>query len=87
MARRPAIPVAAELLRAIERHALPHELLSGMIDAHRFDLYDEPMQTSAELESYLQGTASALFGLGALVLGVDAQPTTSCCVTRAWRSA
>ena len=35
-----------------------------MIEAHRFDLYDEPMQTSAELDNYLQGTASALFGLG-----------------------
>jgi phytoene synthase len=53
-------PVAAELLLAIEQHALPLALLAGMIDAHRFDLYHEPMRTRAELESYLEGTASAL---------------------------
>ena len=67
-------PVAAELLRAIAQHALPREPLERMIEAHRFDLYDEPMQTSAELDNYLQGTASALFGLGARVLDADAQP-------------
>jgi len=66
-----ANPVAAELLRAIERHALPHLTLNGMVDARRFDLYDDPMQTTLELESYIQGTASALFQLGALVLGGD----------------
>lgn len=62
-------PVAAELLRAIERYALPNELLVRMLDAHRFDLYDEPMPTVVELESYLQDTASALFRFGARVLG------------------
>jgi 15-cis-phytoene synthase len=67
-------PVAAELLRAIDRHGLPRQPFERMIEAHRFDLYDEPMQTRAELESYLQGTASALFALGARVLDADAQP-------------
>jgi 15-cis-phytoene synthase len=65
-------PVAAELLQAIERYALPREALDGMIDAHRFDLYDEPMLAMAELEAYLLGTASALFGLGVLVLAGQA---------------
>jgi 15-cis-phytoene synthase len=68
-------PVAAELMLAIERHALPPEAVSGMIDAHRFDLYDEPMRTMGELETYLKDTASALFGLGARVLGGDAHGT------------
>lgn len=66
-------PVAAELLRAIERHGLPREALDRIIDAHRFDLYDEPMPTMAALETYLQDTASALFGLAARVLGGDVQ--------------
>jgi phytoene synthase len=65
-------PVAAELMRAVDRHVLPQERLGRMIDAHRFDLYDEPMQTMAELEGYLLDTASALFALGGLVLGVEA---------------
>lgn len=64
-----ANPVAAELLHAIDLHSLPLEPLNRMIDAHRFDLYDEPMRTMAELEAYLQDTASALFCLGARVLG------------------
>jgi phytoene synthase len=68
-----ANPVAAELLNAIERHALPHEVLKGMIDAHRFDLYDEPMRTMVELDAYLLGTAAALFQLSALVLDGDPQ--------------
>jgi 15-cis-phytoene synthase len=67
-------PVAAELLRAIERHSLPRQPFERLIEAHRFDLYDEPMQTRAELENYLQGTASALFALGERVLDADAQP-------------
>ena len=67
-------PVAAELLDAIDQHTLPHALLARMIDAHRFDLYDEPMRTRAELEDYLEGTAGALFELGARVLGGKEQP-------------
>lgn len=67
-------PVAAELLHAIAQHALPLALLTRMIDAHRFDLYDEPMQTRAKLEGYLEGTAAALFELGARVLGTEEQP-------------
>jgi 15-cis-phytoene synthase len=75
MARGEAVgnPVAAELLRAIELHALSPGLLGRMIEARRFDLYDEPMQTMAELEFYLQDTASALFRLGARVLAAEAQ--------------
>jgi phytoene synthase len=68
-----ANPVAAELLAAIERHALPREILERMIEAHRVDLYDEPLQTSAELESYVLGTAASLSDLSARVLG-DAAP-------------
>jgi phytoene synthase len=61
-------PVAAELLQTIERLRLPHDRLRRMIDAHRFDLYDEPMPTMEDLQNYLYDTASALFGLSAQVL-------------------
>ena len=64
-----ANPVAAELLRAAERSALPHDQLGRIVEAHRFDLYDEPMQTMAELERYLHDTATALFGVTARALG------------------
>lgn len=61
-------PVAAELLHTVECFRLPRERLRGMIDAHRFDLYDEPMPTTAELQAYLRDTASALLALGAQAL-------------------
>src|SRR5215469_8524256 len=39
-----ASPVAASLLNAIERHRLPVSTLLALVEARRFDLYDEPMQ-------------------------------------------
>src|SRR5215218_6460800 len=62
-------PVAAELLRAIRTHALPVEPLARLIDQHQFDLYNDPMPNMAALEAYIQDTWSALFALGARVMG------------------
>jgi phytoene synthase len=67
-----ASPVAASLLNAIEHHRLPVSTLLALVEARRFDLYDEPMQTIAELEDYARNTASSLFKMAARVLGVDA---------------
>ena len=39
-----------------------------MIDAHRFDLYDEPMERLSDLEAYAKQTSSALFALAAKIL-------------------
>jgi phytoene synthase len=66
-----ANPVAAALLMAMERHGLSADALSDLIDAHRFDLYDDPMAGIADLESYAVRTASALITLAARVLGDD----------------
>ena len=41
-----ANPVASALLTTIERHRLAAPALTALIDAHRFDLYDEPMATA-----------------------------------------
>jgi phytoene synthase len=62
-------PVAAELLLAIRQHDLPIEPMSRLIEAHQFDLYNDPMPTMAALEEYLDDTASTLFALGAGILG------------------
>jgi phytoene synthase len=62
-------PVAAELLRAIRTHSLPVEPLSRLIDEHQFDLYNDPMPSMAALEAYIHDTSSALFALGADVMG------------------
>jgi phytoene synthase len=62
-------PVAAELLRAIRTHSLPVEPLSRLIDEHQFDLYNDPMPSMAALEAYIHATSSALFALGADIMG------------------
>lgn len=65
-----ANPVAAELLRAIALHDLPIEALVRLIDAHVFDVYDDPMPDMAALEAHCRDTAAALYTLRAKVLGV-----------------
>jgi len=67
-----ASPVAASLLNAIERHRLPVNAMLELLEARRFDLYDEPMLTVAALEDYALKTASAVIAMAAQILGVDA---------------
>src|SRR5262249_42557523 len=64
-----ANPVAAALLDTIRRCALPREPLIALIDAHGFDLYDEAMQSLADLDAYAEHTSGALFALAAQILG------------------
>jgi phytoene synthase len=68
-------PVAAELLRAIRIYRLPVEPLSRLIDAHQFDLYNDPMPDMAALEGYVSDTASALFALGARIVRPRSEET------------
>jgi phytoene synthase len=72
-----ANPVAAALRATLARHALSTERLLALIEARRFDLYDEPMQTLAELESYAQRGSGNLIALAAQALagvGEDFEP-------------
>jgi phytoene synthase len=67
-----ANPVAAALLAVVNRYQIATEKLAALIDAHRFDLYDEPMARLADLEAYARSTASVLIALAAQVLiGAD----------------
>jgi 15-cis-phytoene synthase len=64
-----ANPVAAALTATIARYALPAQRLVALIQARRFDLYDEPMRTLAELESYGEDASGSLIAVAARVLG------------------
>lgn len=64
-------PVAAELLAAIKAHDLPVDRLARLIDAHIFDLYNDPMPDLAVLESHINDTASTLLALSAKALGAS----------------
>jgi 15-cis-phytoene synthase len=68
-----ANPVAAALLATIDKNRLGTEKLNALIAARRFDLYDEPMATIADLEDYAAHTSSDLIALAARILGVDAE--------------
>jgi phytoene synthase len=61
-------PLAAELLDAIERHRLPAGPLLRLVEARRFDLYDDPMPDIASFEGYAGETASILYQFAAMVL-------------------
>ena len=69
-----ANPIAAALLAMLDRHGLAREALLDLIDARRFDLYDDPMVTIADLETYARRTSSSLISLAArVVAGVDVE--------------
>ncbi len=63
-----ANPVAAALLSTIESQGLSQTTLLDLVEAHRFDLYDDPMASAAELEEYARRTSSALFSLATQIL-------------------
>jgi 15-cis-phytoene synthase len=66
-------PVLAALSEAVKAGSLPVTALLGLIEARRFDLYQDPMPTVAELEGYLGETSSMLIHLASMILaGGDA---------------
>jgi 15-cis-phytoene synthase len=69
-----ANPVAAALLAAAARYRLPSELLTGLIAARRFDLYDDPMPKLADFNDYARATSSAVIELSARILDGDDMP-------------
>lgn len=64
-----ANPVAAELLRAIDAYKLPIEKLVRLIDAHVFDVYDDPMPDMAVLEAHCRDTLGTIYESRAKILG------------------
>jgi phytoene synthase len=67
-----ANPIAAVMLETIVRFSLTKQRLLDLVEAHAFDLYDDPMPTFASLEGYARQTSSAIFELAALICGAEA---------------
>ncbi len=63
-----ANPLADALLDTIAEYSLPVPALSRMIEARRFDLYDDPMPDMPTFEGYAGETTSALYQLAAMIL-------------------
>ena len=69
-----ANPVAAALLDTLDALRLPRGPLIAKIEAHRFDLYDDPMPTLSDLEGYCGETASSIFRYAGLILNDGRDP-------------
>lgn len=67
-------PIAAALIDTVDRFRLPRRSLANLVEARRFDLYDDAMPTLGDLEGYAGETASVLFLHAATILcaGEDA---------------
>src|SRR5579872_740759 len=63
-----ANPVAAALLSSIDRYRLARGSLLDLIEARRFDLYEEPMASLADLEAYARRTSSCLISSAAQMI-------------------
>jgi phytoene synthase len=69
-----ANPVAAALRDTIVRYRLPPALFERLIEARRFDLYNEPMPSLHDLTRYAADTSAALIEIAARVLGDGRDP-------------
>jgi phytoene synthase len=67
-------PVAMALIDTMERFHLPPAALTGLIEARRFDLYNDPMPSLNDLEGFLGESVSALFRLASIVIANGEDP-------------
>jgi phytoene synthase len=70
-------PVAAALQTAIAECRLPLRAFDNLLEARKFDLYDDPMPSLNDLEGYAGETSSALLQLAAIILAGGTDPGTS----------
>jgi phytoene synthase len=62
-------PLAAALLQSIGEQDWPVPAFLALLDARIFDLYNDPMPSTADFEGYAGETSSVLFQFGAMALG------------------
>lgn len=72
-----ANPLAAGLMACVKAHRLPVAVLTDMIEARIFDVYNDPMENRAALEGYAGETACALIQLASLILDPQEAPKSA----------
>ncbi len=70
-----AHPVAAALIASLKQFAVAPERVSAIVDAHTFDLYDDPMPTLDDLDNYAVMAQSAVIDIAGDILGADRSQT------------
>lgn len=75
-AARSGDPIAFALQEVITEYSLPIDMLERLLQAHIFDLYNDPMSDKEVLETYLGETSSSLFMLLTLIADkINKKPT------------
>jgi phytoene synthase len=72
-----AHPVAAALLETISRYRIDSERLIALVDAHTFDLYDEPFATLDDFDNHAALSEGVVLGTAATILGVEGPAVTT----------
>lgn len=70
-------PIGKAIVETIATSGLPLGAFDKLIDARRFDLYNDPMPSLNDLEGYAGETSSSLIQLAAIVLANGGDPGTS----------
>jgi len=61
-------PVAADLARVIHEYDLPRHKFINLLEARRFDLYSDPVQSMQELLKYVDATSVPIVQMAAQIL-------------------
>ena len=69
-----ANPVSQALLATVAKFSLPRQALADLVEARRFDLYDDPMPSLNDLEGYCGETCSSLFRLASIICADGSDP-------------
>jgi len=70
-------PVGQALVETIATFSLPFQAFDRLIEARRFDLYDDPMPNLNDLEGYAGETSSSLIQMAAIILAGGRDPGTA----------
>jgi 15-cis-phytoene synthase len=72
-----ANPIAAAVAEILDRFDFVREPLVHLIEAHRFDVHNEPIESLEALQSYAERTAGTIFDLAVRLLGGRIESTVA----------
>jgi len=72
-----ANPIAAAVAEILDRFDFVREPLVHLIEAHRFDVHNQPIESLEALQSYAERTAGTIFDLAVRLLGGRIESTVA----------
>lgn len=74
-----AHPIADALIDTVHAFRLPRRALTDLLEARRFDLYEDPMPDTEALEAYCGHTSAIPIRLASIVLADGTEPGGAAC--------